>query len=83
MFITLLVFAIDSTLFEGGQATYILSGVMEKRQESEIKTIVSVFHLHLAGIVVFPAAPEISSLFVPLSPFKKKRFVNEHVLKSI
>ena len=36
----------------GGEGVYILSGVQEKRQESEISTIVWVFQLLLAGIVV-------------------------------
>ena len=34
-----------------GEGVYILSGVTEKRQESEINTIVWVFQLLLAGIV--------------------------------
>ena len=36
----------------GGGGVYILIGVTEKRQESEINTIVWVFQLLLAGIVV-------------------------------
>ena len=35
----------------GGGRVYVLSGVTEKRQESEINTIVWVFQLLLAGIV--------------------------------
>ena len=35
-----------------GEGVYISSGVKEKRQESEISTIVWVFQLLLAGIVV-------------------------------
>ena len=50
MFIKLLVFAIESTLPEG-KGGCILTGVTEKRQESEIHTIVWVFELLLAGIV--------------------------------
>ena len=49
MFLKLLVLAIESALFQGG--VYFLSGVKEKRQESEINTIVWVLQLLLAGIV--------------------------------
>ena len=38
-------------IVSGGKGVYILSGVKEKRQESEINTIVLVFQLLLAGIV--------------------------------
>ena len=38
-------------IVSGGEGVYILSGVKEKRQESEIDTIVWVFQLLLAGIV--------------------------------
>ena len=38
-------------IVSGGEGVYILSGVKEKRQESEIDTLVWVFHLLLAGIV--------------------------------
>ena len=38
-------------IVSGGDGVYILSGVKEKRQESEINTIVWVFQLLLAGIV--------------------------------
>ena len=38
-------------IVSGGEGVYILSGVKEKRQESEINTIVWVFQLLLAGIV--------------------------------
>ena len=51
MFLKLLVSAIESTLFQGGEGVYTLSGVTEKWQESEINTIVWVFQLLLAGIV--------------------------------
>ena len=37
-------------IVSGGEGVYILSGVTEKRQESEINTIVWVFQLLLAGI---------------------------------
>ena len=37
-------------IVSGGEGVYILSGVKEKRQESEIDTIVWVFQLLLAGI---------------------------------
>ena len=39
-------------IVSGGEGVYILSGVKEKRQESEISTIVWVFQLLLAGIVI-------------------------------
>ena len=39
-------------IVSGGEGVYILSGVKEKRQESEIDTIVWVFQLLLAGIEV-------------------------------
>ena len=38
-------------IVSGGEEVYILSGVKEKRQESEISTIVRVFQLLLAGII--------------------------------
>ena len=38
-------------IVSGGEGVYILSGVKEKRQESEINTSVWVFQLLLAGIV--------------------------------
>ena len=38
-------------IVSGGEWVYILSGVTEKRQESEVNTIVWVFQLLLAGIV--------------------------------
>ena len=38
-------------IVSGGEGVYILSGVKEKRQESEISTLVWVFQLLLAGIV--------------------------------
>ena len=38
-------------IVSGGEGVYILCGVTEKRQESEINTIVWVFQLLLAGIV--------------------------------
>ena len=41
-------------IVSGGEGVYILSGVKEKRQESEIDTIVWVFQLLLAGIVHEP-----------------------------
>ena len=38
-------------IVSGEEGVYILSGVKEKRQESEIDTLVWVFQLLLAGIV--------------------------------
>ena len=39
-------------IVSGVEGVYTLSGIKEKRQESEINTIVWVFKLLLAGIVV-------------------------------
>ena len=61
-------------IFSGGEGVYILSGVKEKRQESQISTIVWVFQLLLAGIVgvrrrgnhiSLTKVKNISSLFTP------------------
>ena len=51
MFLKLLVSLSNQHCFRG-EGVYILSGIKEKRQESEISTIVWVFQLLLAAIVV-------------------------------
>ena len=62
MFLKLLVSAIESTLFRGGgERIYILSGVKEKPQDSEISTIVWVIQLLLAGIVAYDKLPELQN----------------------
>ena len=51
-------------IVSGGKGVYILSGVKEKRQESEISIIVWVFQLLLAGIV---AETNVSENIIPES----------------
>ena len=70
IFLKQLVLAIESTLYEGGEGVYILSGVTEKRQESEINTIVWVFQLLLAGTV--PKYTSVTAFGAAGSPAKDR-----------